>query len=166
MHCRKIKKWLLKNPESLSSLQHKRLDDHIKNCKKCAEEYKALSDMKELLPDLKNQSIPSRVTENFWGNIHASIQSDVVPGASHPRRNTTQGNSWRSWAIPSLAGLCILLIFLLKPWGPAIKINQAGDTIGITIESAEIDGQTANIAVFEMTDPNMTFIWLEAQTIE
>lgn len=161
MHCKKIRKWLLKEPQVLPNWKKNQIDLHLKTCKKCRFVSQKLSDLANELRAAKEESVPSEVTEKIWQEVRTRIKDE--PKSEKILRIRFERHPSIAWVIPSFAVVCLLLIFLmLKPWTFWAPENDFGpSSIDVAIESAEIDGQNAQISIFEMNNPDMTFIWLE-----
>jgi len=166
LRCKKIQKWLVKEPQVLSNWKKNQINLHLKTCKKCRFISQKLSDLANELRSAKEESVPSEITEKIWQEVRTRIKDE--PKSEKIRRIRSERHPSIAWGIPSFALVCLLLIFLmLKPWtfwSPENDFNPS--SIDVAIESAEIDGKNAQISIFEMSDPDMTFIWLEKTEVQ
>lgn len=158
MHCRKIREWLVKEPESLSGHQREELSNHLKTCDKCDLAFQNLAHLKNEIRRAKETSVPQELILDIWHNVRLNIEKEPI--SVKPK---FRSHSIAAWGIPSFAVLCILFIFLLiKPWNALSPENDLKPpSLDVAIESAQIDGKSAQISIFEIKDPEMTFIWLD-----
>ena len=163
MRCRKSQKWLLKDPEALSHIERDLLTEHIKTCDKCRATSRHLCRLADELQDAEAILIPPRVAEHLWLTVRRQIEDgrEMIERKAQSRR--MQSRRILSWAIPSFSAVCILFVLLMtKPWSVSPSgENPNSASVDVAVESAEIDGQSAQISIFEMHDPDMIFIWLD-----
>ena len=143
------------------------IDSHIANCEKCARDDHAVTSLQDLLKSLQSEPVPSQITNSFWNDIHDKIQMNSPHQSIFNGKTDKRKHQWLTWGVPSFAIVCVFVcILLLRPWGSALHQDGHFNSFHVMIESAEIDGHTANISVFETADPEMTFIWLDVQNHE
>lgn len=163
MHCRKIRKWLVKEPDTLSGYQREALSTHLKTCDQCNLASRYLVQLKDEIQRTKETSIPQELIQDIWQNVRLNIEKEPISTKSTSRNLQYRRHSLSAWGIPSFAVLCILLIFLLlEPWNAlSPEDDLKSSSLNVTIESAQIDGRPAQISIFEIKNPDMTFIWLD-----
>lgn len=163
MHCRKIREWLVKEPESLSGHQREELSNHLKTCDKCNLAFQHLANLKNEIRRAKETSVPQELIQDIWQNVRLNIEKEPILVKPKFRSLQFRRHPLAAWGIPSFAVLCILFIFLLiKPWNALSPENDLKPTsLDVAIESAQINGKPAQISIFEIRNPDMTFIWLD-----
>ena len=161
MHCRRIQKWMTKNPAALSTAQKQKYDSHLKLCATCRKADQALKNLDQDIVNLKSIQTPSWITENFWYAIRNEIQPKTEQ-KKHLIRPKFNIQTTFAWGIPSLAVICLLLWFvLIKPVKQTTLIFSEIQSSNIIIESATVDGRDARVMTFQFKNPEFTVIWLE-----
>ena len=162
MHCRKIREWLIKQPETISKNQKNKLTAHLRTCEKCRLASQYLAHLEKEIQTAKETGIPLKITENIWQNVRHGIETKLKSVKQKTSSLRSRRRPLIVWGIPSIVGVGLLILVLLtKPWYETSS-NESFDPspIDVVIESAEIDGQNALISIFEVKNPDMTFIWL------
>ena len=168
MNCKKIRKLLVKDQETLSEEEKKTIALHIKTCKECRNIFQTLSNLEELTKQLKTETVPAYLTENLWEQVKKQITNKSLRKEKEIFQKRFSLHPALVWSIPSLGVVCLLLwLVLAQPWKSSSRNNKfSHPLIDIVIESAQIDRKNAQIAVFETKNPDITFIWLEKQKTE
>jgi hypothetical protein len=165
MKCKKARKWLMSESSALTHAQRVKLDQHVQNCEPCRLASRLLDDLQREIQSAKRIGVPQDMTRDIWQNVRLNI--DIDPKSKHDigkaRVYKPRKTSNLAWGIPALAAVCFLFLML---WIKPLKIlwpnkGLVPSTLDVTIESAQIDGQAAQISIFEIKDPEMTFIWLD-----
>ena len=162
MNCKKIKMYLIRDSKTLSKRQLKTMEKHLQHCRECQHLAHRLANLSDSLKKLRNIQAPSHIHDDLWKNVRNRLIQELHPAREYPLKKWCSFRWKVSWGIPVTAAVCtIILIMIFKPWTQLSKTNGQNHSLAVTIESVEIDNREANVSVFEIQNPDMTFIWLE-----
>ncbi len=166
MNCSKARKWLIKKSKSISHAQRAKLDRHIEMCDTCQQVSRSLDKLEEGIHSAKWLTVPNETTQDMWQHVSLHLKTESESKQHQTPTTRSYRTPWVSWGVPSFAAVCILCLFLLtKPWRfLASNEKHVSSSLDVTIESAQIDGKAAQISIFEIKNPEMTFIWLDRVT--
>lgn len=112
------------------------------------------------IEDEVNRAVPDSARSGIWEKVRVRIEGKkpahgktTIFGGNRPRQALT-------WGIPSLAAVSLLVIFIVNALNDPAKSGISTVQSRVNVESAQIEGQDAEVSIFESTDPEMTFIWL------
>lgn len=162
LNCKKIKTYLIRDSKTLSKRQQKIMEKHLQHCRECQYSAHHLANLSDSLKKLKNIQAPSHMLDDLWKNVRNRLIQELHPAKEYPLKKWYDFRRKVSWGIPVTAAVCtIILIMIFKPWTQLSKPNAQNHYLAVTIESVEIDNREADVSVFEIQNPDMTFIWLE-----
>ena len=164
MHCRKVKKLMTQDRDSLNEAQNNQMMKHIEHCPKCREKYERLDHFDDALIASKIQKIPQGISEGLWESVRKELTAEPsrIPANQHPKKHRPRPAL--IWGIPSIATACIIILIIWFRFLPSVQNEQQSDEIGllnVAIYSAQIDGKDAQVSIFQTNDPEMTFVWLD-----
>ena len=163
MRCNKIRAWIIREPETLSERQKSRLARHLDACEECKHASEHIVRLNRAVELSRRVNIPRHITTGLWENVKEKIAEELQTKARTrvPSKRVSR-LSW-SWAIPSLAVVCVIVFLaLFRPWQTSSRITRIDSGVfDIAVYSAEIDGQDAQVSIFHTDNPEMTFIWLD-----
>ena len=151
MRCQTIRKWLSKDPEDLTPQQKDQLTAHLKSCKECSRIDQRLEGLAKALQSFREEKIPPKLTEDLWPSIHDRIRVERKPTKEKSPSARPKIRPAFAWGISSLTILSLLLwMTWTQPWKyPSTEMDTHLASIDVVVESAQIDGEDAQIAVFE-----------------
>ena len=163
MQCHKIRTWIIREPETLSERQKRRIARHLDACKECKQASEQILQLNRAVERSRRETIPRHIATGLWENVKDQLGEEsqtTVPSRISSKRVSRP--VW-SWAIPSPAAVCVIVFLaLLRSWQTSshvMRIDSAA--FDIAVYSAEIDGQDAQVSIFHTDNPKMTFIWLD-----
>ncbi|MCK5146775.1 hypothetical protein KAR48_08455 [bacterium] len=156
MSCRHSQKWLINNYNSELIELPLSVQNHLNDCIHCQHIIQQLDTLNQKLEQLHNVSIPEKICQRMWPTVALNLQPP-----SFQRRYRT------SWAIsiPTLATAALMLALFFR-----ISEREATpNTVTVSnqtqkslyINNARIDGQEANLSIYEHNESRMTLIWLD-----
>lgn len=165
MNCRLAKKWLIRGTDHLTPEEMHRLDAHLKACFRCKEKAESTQMLEQSIQTFRKDSVPDEIIENF--DIQVMAQLERIRHSPGIRRSRVVARQPRwAWAIPAISIVFVISILIgTRTW----RDNRSPEASLLTdtaIHSAQIDGKDAQISIFEINDPQMTFIWLESPNSE
>ena len=163
MRCYKIRTWITRDPETLSERQKIRLALHLDECEKCKQASEHIVRLNRAVDLSRLEKIPRHIATGLWETVKEELVEGLQTTAQKRIRSKRVSRPVRSWTIPSLAAVCIIIFLaIFRPWQSASRVARLDSaTFDIAVYSAQIDGQDAQVLIFHTDDPVITFVWLD-----
>lgn len=157
---RRLKQEILSHTDSLPET----MVEHVSQCQSCRNATHAAWNLDNTIRAQQNLDPPIEVTEGFWEAVRRGIASTPSSPVSRPAGIKAIFTPRPAWIYQGIAVAVAVMIgiIIIKP----ILIHKPSPPLTVSIESATIDGNPANISIFQLKEPEMTFIWLDSQEQE
>jgi len=163
VRCHTIRTWITRGPETLSERQKRQIAGHLNTCEKCKHASEYILRLSRAVERFKRETIPPHIATGLWENVKNELVEDLqITVSSRIPSKRVSGPVW-SWAIPSLAAICVIVfVALFRIWQTSSRVTRVDSAVfDIAVYSAEIDGHDAQVSIFHTDNPEMTFIWLD-----
>jgi anti-sigma factor RsiW len=163
MRCHTIRTWIARNPETLSERQKRRIAVHLDTCEECKHASEHILRLNQAVERFKRETIPPHIATGLWKNVKNELVEGLQTTVSSRIPSKRVSRPVWSWAIPSLAAVCVIVFFaLFRIWQTSPRVTRVDSAVfDIAVYSAEIDGHDAQVSIFHTDNPEMTFIWLD-----